>query len=89
LTEADVRTLLQRSAVPNVRRAMSERSGPRVRAALADADAAAATAVATFPATLGGGRVVYLLAHGEADPLNVTTDVDVGQLIEVLDATLR
>jgi len=49
----------------------------------------AATAVAAFPATLGGGRVVYLLTHGDRAPRNVTADVYVGQLIEVLDETLR
>ena len=89
LSDGDISALLQRSAVPDVRRAMAERASPRVRAALDRADVVAATAATAFPASAGKDRVIYLLTpHGE-DPRNVTLDGDLGRLVDVLGSVVR
>jgi hypothetical protein len=89
LRDTDVATLLRRSGVADVRRAMTERAGPRVRAALARADAVAATATATFPAAAARRRVMYLLTRRGEGPRDVTTDGELGRLVEVLGSVVR
>ena len=89
LSEDGVRSWLRRSGVPDVSRAMTERAGDGVRAALAAADEAAANAAASFPAVAERRRVIYLLTLRGEGPRNVTLDGDLGRLVEVLGAVVR
>lgn len=73
----DLATLLRRSGVNDVDRAMVQRLSPRVRAALVRADAAAA-------AVGGQGRVVYLLTPDDGATRDITSSVDMGRLAEAI-----
>lgn len=77
----DLETLLTRSGVADVDRAMVERLSPRVRRALVRADAAAA-------ATDGQGRVVYLLRPTNGPPRIIALGADTGRLAEAVARVL-
>ncbi len=77
LQDAKLSGLLQRSGVRQVRRALQRRSGAGIERMIADADAEAVAAG-------GKGGVLYLLAHGEAKPKDVSVDVALGRLSEAL-----
>lgn len=67
----DLADLLRRSGVPDVKRAMRERSSERIRSALDRADAAAASAADVSDqseAAVAQGQAVYLLKSGSDDP---------------------
>lgn len=70
IDSGDLVRLLRRSEVPDVRRAMLERSSERIRLALNRADAAAAAAGDVSDQSeeaVAQGQVVYMLAGGEAE----------------------
>lgn len=79
---ADLVSLLRRSGVSDVDRAMTERSSPRIRAALDRADAAAADAG-------GRGELVYVLTRPDSDPLRLSFENDRRVLADEVANKLR
>jgi len=75
LTVDELVAMLRRSGVGDVRRAMTERFGPRVRVALARAEAAA-------KATSERDGVAYLLTPAEGPTAEVTLPATYGKLVE-------
>ncbi len=79
---ADLASLLRLAAVSDVSLAMTERSSPRIRAALDRADEVAAAAE-------GGGRLVYVLARGDGEQQRLTFENQRRTLADEVGGSLR